>query len=615
MNRGPSTPASPSRSLATAAPNQPNGANVGAQLDSLPPGYEIQTTLGSKPAPARYAIYTKPLEVSSLDDRTYRLLRLENGLEAMVIHDPETDKSSAAMDVRVGHLSDPIELQGLAHFCEHLLFMGTEKYPRENEYSEFLSNHSGSSNAYTGMENTNYFFDVGHDHLEGALDRFAQFFLKPLFDPSCTEREIRAVDSEHKKNLQSDAWRAFQLEKSLSDPNHPYSHFGTGNAKTLWDDPKGKGLDVRDELLKFHDRYYSANVMKLVILGREPIETLSQWVIEKFSGVQNKGLAAPTFPSNPLGSEQLQTQVFFRSVKDIRMLDITFPIPDQSPLFRSKPGQFISHFIGHEGQGSILSFLKAKGWASHLSAGAMNGADGFEFFKISVDLTSDGLANYDKVVGAVFRYVELLKESQIPEWSFREVQQLCDLAFRFKEKSPPSSYTSGLSSQMQLPYPRDWVLSGPYLTRDFDPKQIRDVADCLNPTNCRVSVAAQSMPDGTKEWDQRETWYGTEYKLTPIPSQLLTMHGGERVDEYKDMYLPKPNTFIPSTFEVAGAPAKGEDKPRPTKRPILALKSPLSRLWHKKDDRFPRQTSFLLSKARWSMRRRATASNAACSSS
>lgn len=587
------------RSLATAAPNEGVNSHAAQQLDSLPTGWEIQSSLGSTTSPAPFAVYTKPLEMSSLDDRKYRLIRLENGLEAMVIHDPETDKSSAAMDVRVGHLSDPIELQGLAHFCEHLLFMGTEKYPRENEYSEFLTNHSGSSNAYTGMENTNYFFDVGHDHLEGALDRFAQFFLQPLFDASCTEREIRAVDSEHKKNLQSDAWRAFQLEKSLSDPKHPYSHFGTGNAKTLWDDPKGKGLDVRDELLKFHDRYYSANVMKLVVLGRESVETLSQWVIEKFSGVRNKGLAAPTFPSNPLGKDQLQTQVFFRSVKDIRMLDVTFPIPDQSPLFQTKPGQFISHFIGHEGQGSILSFLKAKGWASHLSAGAMNGADGFEFFKISVDLTSEGLKNYDKVVGAIFRYVDLLKSSQIPEWSFEEVKQLCNLAFRFKEKSPPSSYASALSSQMQHPYPREWILSGPYLTREFDPAQIRQVADCLSAANCRVSVAAQSMPDGTKEWDQKETWYGTEYKMTPIPSQLLSQQGNRNVDEYEGMFLPKPNSFIPSTFDVVGAPQKGQEKPKPTKRPILAHKSNLSRLWHKKDDRFflPKANIFIALKS------------------
>lgn len=62
-------------------------------------------------------------------------------------------------------------IQGLAHFLEHLLFLGTSKYPRENEYLEYLSQHSGSRNAFTGPENTNYYFDVGRDYLEGALDR------------------------------------------------------------------------------------------------------------------------------------------------------------------------------------------------------------------------------------------------------------------------------------------------------------------------------------------------------------------------------------------------------------------------------------------------------------
>lgn len=48
-------------------------------------------------------------------------------MEVLLISDPKADKASAAMDVKVGHLSDPEDLQGLAHFCEHLMFMGTEK--------------------------------------------------------------------------------------------------------------------------------------------------------------------------------------------------------------------------------------------------------------------------------------------------------------------------------------------------------------------------------------------------------------------------------------------------------------------------------------------------------
>lgn len=72
----------------------------------------------------------------------------------------------------LGSLSDPPNIAGLAHFCEHMLFLGTKKYPKENEYSQFLSEHAGSSNAFTSGEHTNYYFDVSHEHLQGALDRY-----------------------------------------------------------------------------------------------------------------------------------------------------------------------------------------------------------------------------------------------------------------------------------------------------------------------------------------------------------------------------------------------------------------------------------------------------------
>lgn len=190
--------------LATAA------APVDASTSSfppLPPGYVVKTppgagTAAGAAAASPFAVFQHDVEKPVLDDRQYRLVTLSNGLECLLVHDPTTDKASAAMDVNVGHLSDPNDLPGLAHFCEHMLFLGTEKYPRENEYSEFLASHNGGANAYTGMENTNYWFSIGHANLEGALDRFSDFFISPLFDASCTEREIRAVDSENKKNLQ-----------------------------------------------------------------------------------------------------------------------------------------------------------------------------------------------------------------------------------------------------------------------------------------------------------------------------------------------------------------------------------------------------------------------------
>lgn len=168
----------------------------------------------------------------------------------------------------IGYLSDPDDLPGLAHFCEHMLFLGTQKYPQENEYNMYLSQNSGSCNALTHMDHTNYYFDVHPEKLEGALDRFAQFFIAPLFTEALTELELNAIHLEHEKNLATDTWRIDQLEKSSADPNHPFSKFGTGNKQTLDFIPKKKGINVRQKLLEFHENFYSANIMALCVLGK-----------------------------------------------------------------------------------------------------------------------------------------------------------------------------------------------------------------------------------------------------------------------------------------------------------------------------------------------------------
>ncbi|KAF7728621.1 Insulinase (Peptidase M16) [Apophysomyces ossiformis] len=527
----------------------------------------------------KYWLYKGTLEKSDNDDRCYRLIKLaDNDLEVLLVHDKDTDKSSAALDVHVGHLSDPDDLQGLAHFCEHLLFMGTEKYPKENDYNQYLSEHSGYSNAFTSIENTNYYFEVGQEHLEGALDRFAQFFISPLFSDSCTERELRAVDSEHKKNKQNDSWRMFQLEKSLSNPDHPFCHFGTGNLETLLENPRKLGKDIREELLKFHDSYYSSNIMKLCILGRESLDQLTDWAVEKFKDVRNKAINPPSFDGHPLTKNELTKQIFMKPVKDIRTLDMVFPFPDQYPLFETQPGRYIAHLIGHEGKGSILSLLKKHGWANFLEVYSVHGGIGFEFFRVSIDLTEEGLAHYRDVVTVIFQYIELLKKMGVQESAFREVQSLASLAFRFKEKSPPSQYTSRLAGLMQRAYPSHCVLSGSSLIREYNPDLIEQGLAWLRPDNFRIVLLSQNLPDGY-QCTKKETWYGAEYDVYDFDEKLKTMLADLTLNVA--LHLPAPNDFIPTNFDT-----DKKEIVQQTKRPDLLENTSQLRLWHKKDDTF-----------------------------
>jgi insulysin len=345
---------------------------------------------------------------SQEDARLYRGMILDNGLKVLLVSDPTTDKAAAALDVHIGHMSDPWKLPGLAHFLEHMLFLGTEKYPDENEYNKYLSQHGGSSNAYTACDHTNFFFDVAPKHLPGTIDRFAQFFLKPTFTESATDREVKAVNSENDKNLASDAWRQQQLERSLSHPDHDYAKFGTGNSDTLDKLPKANGDDVRKELLAFHEKWYSSNIMAFAVLGNQSLDELQTMVVNLFEGVVNKDVTVPTWPEHPYRVSETGGSITYTTpVKDLRQLNITFPIPDLREHYKSRPVHYLSHLMGHEGKGSVLSELKALGYANNLVGGLKSGSNGFDFFVVNLDLTEEGIEHIEDITQLVFTYLDM----------------------------------------------------------------------------------------------------------------------------------------------------------------------------------------------------------------
>jgi len=419
--------------------------------------------------------------------------------------------------------------------------------------------------------------------LVGALDRFAQFFIAPLFLSSTLDRELKAVDSENKKNLQSDTWRLSQLNKSLSNSKHPYHHFSTGNLQTLRDEPRKRGVEIREEFIKFHDQHYSANRMKLVVLGRESLDELEGVVADLFSGVRNKDLPQNRWDEvQPFTEREALTQVFAKPVMDSRTLDIYFPYQDEEDLYESQPSRYLSHLIGHEGPGSILAYIKSKGWANGLSAGAMPICPGAALFTISIRLTEDGLRQYEEIIKVVFQYISLVRESQPQEWIVQEIKGMAEVDFRYKQKTPASSFTSKLSSVMQKPLPREWLLSGSRLIRKFDPEAITKAVEYLRTDNFRLTIVSRDFP---ADWDRKERWYGTEYKYQPIPETLVAAvkRAGQSIvkDRFAELHLPHRNEFIPTKLNV-----EKREVEEPAKAPKLIRNDEGVRTWWKKDDQF-----------------------------
>ncbi|HAS14672.1 MAG TPA: peptidase M16, partial [Idiomarina abyssalis] len=162
------------------------------------------------------------------DQREYRVLTLDNNIEIMLVSDPNTDKSAASLSVGVGLLQDPETQQGMAHYLEHMLFLGTEKYPDTNGYSEFMSNNGGSQNAYTWLDITNYMFKVNNDAYNEGLDRFSDFFKAPKLYPEYVDKERNAVNAEWSMRREMDFFGQFKLGRLLLG-KHPSNRFLIGN--------------------------------------------------------------------------------------------------------------------------------------------------------------------------------------------------------------------------------------------------------------------------------------------------------------------------------------------------------------------------------------------------
>jgi Insulinase (Peptidase family M16)/Peptidase M16 inactive domain len=337
-----------------------------------------------------------------LDNRLYRAIALpENGLRILLCSDPSTNEAAVAMNVHVGATSDPATIPGLAHFTEHMLFLGTREYPLENSFEAFLSKTvGGMSNAYTDSEDTVYFFhmETASDRklLQEGLSRFQSFFSAPLFTESATSRELNAIESEHAKNLQTDSFRSFQLEKLRANPAHPFAKFYTGNKYTLLDNTKVQGINLRQALIDFYTRYYSANQMTLAIVAPQSLDELQDLVASttitstsasqssssssSFGKIPNRNnppppeqawaYRVPPFSVSASSIPSFQHVVEAIPVQDLRQVDLSWPIVyasseqarDVSYLY--KTNTYVAHLLGHEGPNSLMSYLKRQGWAN-----------------------------------------------------------------------------------------------------------------------------------------------------------------------------------------------------------------------------------------------------------
>ncbi|CAK8995286.1 unnamed protein product, partial [Durusdinium trenchii] len=520
------------------------------------------------------------VEKSPLDDRNYQALTLRNGLRVLCCSDPNADRAAAALDVHVGYFSDPDEVPGLAHFCEHMLFLGTEDFPEENSFDAYLTANSGFSNAFTEAEDTCFFFSCGTDGFAGALQRFGAFFRAPLFTESATGREVNAINSEHQKNVPNDVYRLGQVLNSRANPQHPYHRFGTGNVKTLLEDTAAKGINLRAQLLAYYQRFYRAPLMTLCLIGKEPLSELQGYAERFFGKIPGDGGEEPeaAYGDRPLFLPSAFTQgVEAVPVADVRSLQVVFPV-DFAPhghvvqLEEAPPGpeaatgdarmrldhwrwynlsSHVGALLGHEGPKSLTSLLRKRGWITELEVGGADNTTTFAMLVVSMELTDEGFRQKDEILKILFGYLNFVRQlTEFPKELVSENLRISDCAWITREEPGPQDAAVLFAGSMQ-----DWAVPKYYLSgnarlRDGPGLQdtVAKLLQLLRPSNALVTVVSRSCA-GTLT----EPWYGTRYSLKDLTRLQKEWQNASLAP---GLGLPDPNPFLPRSLELK-APRRG----------------------------------------------------------
>ncbi|CAI8712287.1 Coenzyme PQQ synthesis protein F [Pseudomonas sp. IT-P12] len=283
---------------------------------------------------------------------------LANGLRVTLRHVPDLKRCAAALRVAAGSHDVPLAWPGLAHFLEHLLFLGTERFPAHQGLMAYVQGHGGQVNARTSERTTDFFFELPPQAFNAGLERLSDMLAHPRMNPEDQQREREVLHAEFVAWSQDE--RA-QQQQALFDglsPSHPLRGFHAGNRDSL---PVAHA-DFQQALKDFHRRFYQTGQMTLSLVGPQSIEELRQLALG-FGAVMTEGKNIPQTQPMPLMES---AEGYYQKVSEHR-LDLLFAL-EGLPASSGEALAFLCQWLNVAKPGGLLAQLRARDLAGHLKA-------------------------------------------------------------------------------------------------------------------------------------------------------------------------------------------------------------------------------------------------------
>jgi insulysin len=467
------------------------------------------------------------------EDREFKYGILPNKLKYTIIYDKNSDTSNVVMSVRTGSLYEPLEFMGLAHFLEHMLFMGSKKYTDEDYFSAKLKELGGSSNAYTDNYQTVYYFNVLSNNLEKIIDIFSRFFIDPLFDINSVSREINAVNSEHLKNYNNDGWILRQIILNLAEKDNIINRFSTGSHETLGSDIK----KVRDAMIKFYDCYYCSNNMTLTIQSNKPIKDIEKLIKKCFCDIKEKKVIHPEVPIKKYKHYNKEYQL--TAVRDINSIVYFWELPDFNYYKDNKIINIISNTIILNCKKNLQNALIEANLISDIGVGYTD----VGIFMLSIDILPNINFKYAiYIINDMVRYYF----NNLKNYSWNKIydynEKIYELSYNNRTKENNMDLATNISNNMHY-YAEPYIYSGSKLVINKEYNKLYKTLELLtfDKTNIIYVTNKKLCDKGTYKIDK---YYGKKYcllKESRIPKQEKTYDFNIHIDE--DMLKVNPKVI------------------------------------------------------------------------
>ncbi|MGL5344301.1 MAG: pitrilysin [Plesiomonas sp.] len=511
---------------------------------------------------SQWQVLPDPVQKSERDTREYQPITLANGMTVLLVSDPKATKSLAAVTLPVGSMDDPDAQLGLAHYLEHMILMGSKKYPEADGFSLFLNQNGGSHNASTAPYRTSYYLEVENSAFDQAVDRLSDALAEPLLDPKNGDRERHAVNAEMVMARSRDGMRLGEVDSETINPKHPTARFSGGNLETLSDKPNSK---LHTELRHFYNKYYSANIMQAVLYSTLPLDKMAAIADQSFGKIANHKISAPQVTVPVTTQKEEGVIIHYVPVQPLKALRIEFTIPNDSGEFRSKVSTYIAYMIDNRNPGTLADWLLRQGLADGIqsSADPMQARNGGTF-GIYISLTDKGLAHRDEIIAAVFRYLRELEQKGVQKSYFDEIADVLKLDFRYQSVTRDMGYVEDLSDNM-LRVPVANVLNAGMLADQYNPEAIRQRLALMTAQNARIWFISPKEPHNKKAY-----FVDAPYQVNKITQDQFAIW--QQMGAALNLKLPALNPYIPDDFTLQ----KAADS---SGKPLAVINKPTLQAW------------------------------------